>query len=376
MIRTLILAAIGLGCASQNVSVKMARSVTIYRDAWGVPHVYGPTDASVVFGFGYAQAEDRLEQLEDNFMRAVGRAAEIHGEKALLDDTLARALEIPRLAREEYERSRPPMRAIYDAFAAGLNYYLATHPQKRLVHLGRFEPWHPLALLRFKYHHNEFLGYAGLSPKDLKVTAAAEGSRREWQGSNMWAIAPSRSATGHAMLFINPHVGFFGLAQYYEGHLTSDEGFHMSGTARVGFPFPYIGHNDHLGWSHTDNYPDHGDLYQETFDDPTHPLAYRYGEGRRMATAWTETIRIKTEQGFEDRRLGFRKTHHGPILAERDGKPLAVRLAKIEEGGWFDQWYAMARARSLAEFKDALRRVAIPYMNIIYADDAGNIFYI
>lgn len=351
----------------------LSRSVTIHRDTWGVPHVYGATDAAVVFGLAWAQAEDNFAHLEDNFVRSVGRGAEVHGDKALRDDQLARALEIPRLAREEYERAETRMRALYDAYAAGLNLYAERHPGAMKV-LPRFEPWHPLALMRFKYHQLEFVGYAGLNPGDLRVARDAPPAERP-QGSNAWAVGPSRSASGHPLLLINPHVGFFGVGQYYEAHLHSDEGWSFSGVGRYGLPFPYMGHNGVLGWAHTDNYPDTGDLYVETFDDPADPLAYRYGGGYRKAAEWTEEIRVKTGAGVETRRFTFRKTHHGPILSEHEGSPVAVRLPLLAEGGWLDQWYAMTRARSFDELKTALRRVAIPYMNITYADCDGNIFY-
>jgi penicillin amidase len=353
---------------------KVARSVTIYRDTWGVPHVYGPTDASVAFGLAYAQAEDNFAHLQDNFLRALGRAAEVYGGgEPLEDDQIAHALEIPRLAREEYERASPRMRAIYDAYAAGLERYAAKHPDAPRV-LERFEPWYPLALMRYKYHQLEFLGYAGLDFKHLRLTVPDPSEKP--QGSNSWAVMPAKSASGHPLLLINPHIGFFGVGQYYEAHLHSDEGWDFSGVGRYGLPLPYMGHNQALGWAHTDNYPDTGDLYVETFDDPANPLAYRYGDGHRTATQWTDEIRVKTDKGIETRRFTFRKTHHGPILMEHEGKPVAVKLAKMEEGGWMDQWYEMSRARSLAEFKQALGRVAIPYMNITYADRDGNILYV
>jgi acyl-homoserine-lactone acylase len=364
----------GRPAVDQPQEASMERSVTIYRDTYGVPHIYGPTDASVVLGFGYAQAEDNFEHLEDNFIRALGRAAEVHGEAALKDDQLDRALEIPRLSREEYERSTGRMRSLYDAYAAGMNLYLARHPEVKPRLLQRFEPWYTLALLRFKYYQGEFVGYAGLNPQDLRV-AVVENPPERPQGSNAWAVAPGKSATGHPMLLINPHISFFGLAQYYEGHLHSDEGWNFSGVSRYGLPFPYMGHNETLGWTHTDNYLDIGDLYAETFDDPAKPLAYRYGQEHRNAVQWTEEIRVKAVTGVETRRFTFRKTHHGPILSEQDGKPIAVRLAKLEEGGWLDQVYEMTRARSLPEFKTALRRLDVPYMNVTYADRDGNIFY-
>jgi acyl-homoserine lactone acylase PvdQ len=366
---------------------RLANSVTIIRDRYGVPHIYGPTDASVVFGLAYAQAEDNFEQLEYNVLRALGRAAELHGDRELSDDLLARAFEIPRLAQEEYAHAAPQMRALYDAYARGLNFYLEGNPQVRPQVLTRFEPWHTLAMLRARYWLDEFIWDTGLQRKELTIDTQRQArldpgsielqpNGERVQGSNMWALAPPRSRDGHALLFINPHIAFFGPYQYYEAHLASVEGLHFSGVGRYGFPFPYIGHNERLGWSHTDNYPDHGDLYAETFDVPTDPLLYRYGNGHRRATEWRETVRIRNAGGALERVVTFRKTHHGPVIGARNGKPLAVRLAKAEEGGWYDQQYAMARARNLRDFRDALARVAIPYMNILYADADGNIFYI
>ena len=364
-------------------------TVTIVRDRYGVPHIYGPTDASVVFGHAYAQAEDNFEQIEYNALYALGRSAELRGEPDVWDNLLARAFEIPRLAQEEYGRATPQMRALYDAYAAGLNYYVAKNPQTKRKTDLRFEPWHGLAMLRARYWLAEFIWDTGLRRNelrigDLKFQPPAPAPREEepapWeerlQGSNMWAIARSKSATGNAMLFINPHVGFFGPYTYYEAHLHSDEGLRFSGTGRHGFVIPYIGHNERLGWSHTDNSFDHGDLYAEVFDDAHDRLSYRYGNGRRRATEWTETIRVLVDGKLEERRVTLLKTHHGPVVGERDGKLLAVRLAKAAEGGWYDQWYAMARAQSLTDFRRALDRVAIPYMNIAYADADGNIFYI
>jgi acyl-homoserine-lactone acylase len=374
----LVLAALACAPAQRPAShpgeASMDRSVMIYRDSYGVPHIYGPTDASAVFGLAWAQAEDNFDLLEDSFIRSLGRAAEVHGEKALRDDQTARALEIPRLAREEYERATPRMRALYDAYAAGLNLFLDRHPEVEPRLLARFEPWYPLALVRFKYYQGEFLGYSGLNPQDLRVAIEERPAERP-QGSNSWAVAPGRSASGHPLLLINPHIGFFGIAQYYEAHVHSDEGWNFSGVGRYGLPFPYMGHNEALGWAHTDDYPDIGDLYLETFDDPAQPLSYRYGGGHRTAVQWTEEIRVKTSTGIETRRFTFRKTHHGPILSEQQGRPVAVRLARLEEGGWLDQAYEMTRARSLADFKTALRRGAIPYMNVTYADRDSNIFY-
>jgi penicillin amidase len=178
------------------------------------------------------------------------------------------------------------------------------------------------------------------------------------------------------MLFINPHQPFFGMSQYYEAHLHSEEGLNFSGLTKFGFPFLYIGHNEVLGWSLTNNYPDLEDVYVEKFDDPSHPMAYRYGDRYRQANQWNEVLRIKTPGGMVEKTFRFRGTHHGPILAVRDGNPLAVKLAKLGEGGWLDEWYAMSKARSFEEFKKALARGNQVYDNVVYADRDGNIFYL
>jgi penicillin amidase len=361
--------------AQPNPAMRHAAAVTIYRDSYGVPHIYGRTDANCVFGFAYAQAEDNFWQLEDNLLRSVGRASEIYGEKTFSDDRLVHILDIPHLAQEEYRRSPVHMRRLYDAFADGLNFFLSRNPKVRPRLLKRFEPWYPLALVRFKYYQNEMLLSTGLRPEEVKSALQAHGPNTAF-GSNAWAIGPARSASGNAMLFINPHVSFFGMDQYCEAHLHSEEGWDFSGLSRFGFVLPYMGHNGALGWAQTDNFPDTSDLYMETFADAKNPLAYRYAAGTRMATQHTASVRVMTATGTETRRVTIKRTHHGPILAWREGKALAVRMAKLEEGGWFAQWYAMGKATSLNAFKQALAQGAIAGMNIVYADRKGNILYV
>jgi acyl-homoserine lactone acylase PvdQ len=139
----------------------LASRVTIYRDTYGIPHVFGETDASTMFGFAYAQAEDNFWRLEDNYIRAVGRRAEVEGEQGLVSDGRNHALEIPRLAREEYRRLPWKMRALVDAFAAGLNAYVADHPDVRPRLLTRFEPWYPLAFIRYNYYQSGFFWGGG-----------------------------------------------------------------------------------------------------------------------------------------------------------------------------------------------------------------------
>ena len=354
---------------------KLAREVTIHRDTYGVPHVFGRTDASTAFGFAYAQAEDNFWRIEENYMAAIGRSAEIYGERRLERDRVNRALEIPRLAREEYQRLDPHTRSICDAFAAGLNYYLFRNPEIKPRLLTKFEPWYPLAFIRYNYYQQGFMNDPALGGTELQ-TAETTRVPKDNRGSNGWVINPSRSATGHAMLFINPHLPFFGSGQVYEGHVHSDEGWNFTGYTRFGFPFPYVGHNEAAGWVSTDNAADLTDVYAETFDDPARPLAYRYGKGYRLATEHAEEIGVKTATGMEKRTFKMVRTHHGPIVAARDGKKLAIRMAKFESDGWLREWYLMTRAKSVAELKRAMAPLNMLFGNVMYADRQGDTFYL
>jgi penicillin amidase len=356
--------------------------VTIYRDTYGIPHVFGQTDAATMFGFAYAQAEDNFWRLEDNYIRALGRKAEVEGERELVGDTRTRSLEIPRLAREEYRRLPKKMRALLDGFAAGLNAYVADHPDVKPRLLTRFEPWYALAFIRLNYYRNGFFYGSGLRQADLELSAI--GCRRSdcmdpiaasrypiaGLGSNGWVIGPSKSATGHAMLFINPHLPFFGSGQVYEGHVNSKEsGWNFTGYTRFGFPFPYVGHNESLGWVSTDNFADQADVYAETFRDS---LWYVYGKELRPVTRWTDTILVNSER----RVVTFLKTHHGPIVGRRDGKPLALRMSKFAGDGWLEEWYDMTRARTVAELKNAMRPLNMLFGNVMAADAGGNTWYL
>ncbi|HEX7334067.1 MAG TPA: penicillin acylase family protein [Pyrinomonadaceae bacterium] len=364
-------------CVAQAVAnpQNLARTVTIYRDVYGVPHVFGRTDASTVFGFAYAQAEDNFWRVEENFILALGRASELYGEKTLDEDRLNHALEIPRLARAEYARLDGHMRSLCDAFAAGFNYYLERHPEVRPRLLTKIEPWYTLAFIRYNYYQNGFARDPILRRTPLQ-TAAIDNDLKQHTGSNGWVVGPSRSASGYAMLFINPHLPFFGPGQVYEGHVHSDEGWNFTGYTRFGFPLPYVGHNENGGWVSTDNAADLTDVYFETFDDPARPLAYKYGKEYRLATERVEEIRVKTPNGLETRKFTMRKTHHGPILAARDGKMLALRMAKFESDGWLREWYDMTRATSLAALKRAMTPLNMLFGNVMYADRQGNTWYL
>ena len=343
----------------------LARAVTIYRDTWGVPHVVGSTDESAMFGAAYARAEDQLPEDEPFFLDALGRRAELDGEDALDDDRLIRAYRVPDLARAEYETAPPKIRALAEAYADGVNYYLLRNPDVQWQVLERFEPWYVFAFYRLD---------AGpwLAGPDEQVAFRAPAGPAN--GSNAWAVGPSRTASGHAMLFSNTHMRF---NVPYEFHVKSGEGLNVSGItgyAMVGVPF--VGRNERIGWTVTVNYPDVVDVYRLTFDHPDDPLAYRYGDGYRRADEWTETIRIRTDAGVAERPTTFRRSHHGPVFEVAPGEHYAVRRANQSGGSLFPLYYAIAKARNLDEFKAAFETGRLVYHNFVYADVDGNIFYL
>ncbi len=352
----------------------LARSVTIYRDSYGVPHIESPTDEGVLFGFAYAQAEDYFWQVEDSYILSLGRYSEVHGGRGLNSDLLNHAFEIVPRSKADFARVNPIDQGLMEAFALGLNQYLATHPEVKPRIITHFEPWHVLAFGRqmtlemcFRYTR-------------LQNNYLPRSNQRIWTatGSNAWAIGPSRTKSGNAMLVVNPHQPWFGFGQLYEAHLHSGAGWNFSGATIFGNPVPSLGHNANLGWALTTNEPDIADLWRETFDDAQHPLRYKYGGEYRDATQWKETISVRSTEGMlEPREFTFRKTHHGPIVSKEDDQHfLSARIADMFNMLMMHELMAMMKATNLQEFQSATAMLQFPFMNIIYADRAKNISFL
>lgn len=369
--------------------VKRAQDVTIYRDQWGVPHIYGKTDADTAFGMGYAQAEDNFAQLELGFIIGIGRSAELLGEEALLSDWVVHSFENTEISKRDYENAEPAIKALLDGYAAGINYYLETHPDLKPKLLNHIEPWYSLALIRRWYYLGGFLSRLNFTTAER--TAAFEAingtplqmaqleipkydplDRKEF-GSNSWAANGSKIKSTGSYLFINPHLPAFGIGQTYEAHMMSDEGWNFSGYARFGYPLPYIGFNENLGWMSTDNFSNQEDSWIEHFDGAENALTYRYGDATRDAVEWEGEIKIK---GGSSRTVKYRKTHHGAVVAKREGKFLSGMFATYDQPGWLDQWYNMQRAENIEEFTKAIEPQRMNFGNIMYADRDGNIWYI
>ncbi|MBX3421602.1 MAG: penicillin acylase family protein [Pirellulaceae bacterium] len=352
-------------------AAELARQVTIHRDQWGVPHIDGPTDAAVVFGMGYCQSEDYFWQVEENLLRALGRCAEAVGSKMLPSDMLSRNFNIAKLAQAEYPSLGDTDKRICSAYAAGINYYLQSHPEVKPRLLEKIEPWYILA------HRRQTLLDWTFTKAHLPEKEHEEYALSRIQASNGWAIDRSKTKNGSTMLFINPHQPWFGPGSWYEAHLKSGEGLNFSGAAFYGFPLPCLGRNEHLGWGHTANRPDVADAYRLTFDDPANPLNYRTAAGYQTAVERTEVIRVQSSSGMEDKKFVFLDTQFGPVCKREDAQSaIAVRIARFDEAVGFGQMLKMLKATSFQQWQDALSHLDLVIFNCIYADREGNIAYI
>ncbi len=361
-----------------------AERVTIMRDKWGIPHVFGRTDADTVFGTLYAQAEDDFNRIETNYLTALGRLAEADGEATLWQDLRMRLFIDPAELRRLHATSPAWLQALMRAWADGLNHYLATHPQVQPRVITRFEPWMALAfsegsiggdiervsLADLQAFYDRAPGTSA-SPPVARIDDPP--SWEEPTGSNGFAIAPSRTAAGHALLLINPHTSFFFRSEL---QMTSHEGLDAYGAVTWGQFFIYQGFNRHIGWMHTSTGADAVDEFAETIVRDGDKLAYRYGSERRPVT--TRDIELayrKVDGSRATRRFTAYATHHGPVVRALDGKWIAVALMNTPLQALQQSWLR-TRATDHAGFMKASALKANSSNNTIYADDRGTIAYL
>src|SRR4051812_34084903 len=330
-----------------------ASRVTITRDDWGIAHVHGRSDADAIFGMIYAQAEDDFPRIEANYLTNLGRTAEAEGEKAIWQDLRARLYVSDSELRADYARSPAPMRRLMDAWADGLNYFLARHPDVKPRVLRRFEPWMALSFTEgsiggdieridlgelqklYSTRHPELV--SGSIPETAQTTSKwmlkrvqHDGSGghvadRERQGSNGIAIAPPLTRDGHALLLINPHTSHYFRS---ESQVTSDEGLNVYGASTWGQFFVYQGFNAHAGWMHTSSGVDSVDEFAEKIERTrgSGPCS-RYGAICRPLGVRPVTIRYRTAGGgFQTKTFRTWRTSHGPIVRSANGRWIAFAM--------------------------------------------------
>ena len=365
---------------------KQAEQVTIVRDQWGIPHIYGKTDADAVFGLLYAQCEDDFKRVEVNYIEKLGRLSEINGERDLYNDLLIRLLIDSADAVADYNKSEPWLKKLLDAYAAGINYYLFKNPQVKPQLLNRFEPWYPLlwtdgsigAINTAGISTNELRNFYGDTPatatiaqQNLPNFIPLQPDAELQTGSNGFAIAPSLTASGNAILYINPHVTFYFRP---EVAVQSEEGLHVYGAVTWGQFFIYQGFNEHCGWMHTSSDVDVADLYEEQIIKRPHGLFYVYNNKRRRVKMKNITIHFKKGNSSQPRTFKTYYTHHGPVMASRNGKWISLRSNNRSMTSLIQSW-KRTKANGLEDYKKVMDLRANTSNNTVFADASGNIAY-
>ncbi len=353
-----------------------AANIEIIRDDFGVPHIFGKTDADAVFGLLYAQCEDDFPRVERNYVWATGRLAEVEGEEALYSDLRARLFMTKDEAIANYERSPEWLKKLCNAYADGINYYLHTHPEVKPQLLTRFEPWMPM------YFSEGSIGgdiervrtsrikefYEGES---LAMAPVEEDLFPEPKGSNGFAISGDLTASGDAMLLINPHTSF-----YFRGevHAVSEEGLNAYGAVTWGQFFVYQGFNENTGWMHTSTYTDVIDEFVENVEERDGQLVYQYGEEWRPVETSEVTLKYASDEGMKERTFPMYRTHHGPITHKIDDKWVATALM-WEPVKALQQSYIRTKQDGYQGFREMMDIKTNSSNNTVYADSEGNIAY-
>jgi acyl-homoserine lactone acylase PvdQ len=352
-----------------------SQAVTIIRDTWGIAHVYGKTDADAVFGMVYAQAEDDFNRVETNYLNSMGRLAEAEGETKIYQDLRMKLFIDPDALKQEYADSPAWLRKLMDAFADGLNFYLAKHPEVTPRVIKRFEPWMALSFTEGSIGGDiervnlnqleEFYGKTKMSRANLAAGDDEPG------GSNGIAIAPSNTVGGHALLLINPHTSFFFRSEL---QMVSEEGLDAYGAVTWGQFFIYQGFNERAGWMHTSSGVDAVDEYLETVEKKGDGFVYKYGNEERPVIAKQIAVQYKSASGMAERKFTVYRTMHGPIVRELNGKWVSIGLMQ-EPVKALIQSYLRTKAKDYAAYRKTMELQANSSNNTIFADADGDIAY-
>ena len=362
---------------------KQAQHVQIIRDNWGIPHVYGDTDADAVFGVLYAQAEDNFNRIEFNYINAMGRLAEVEGESALYSDLRMKLFIDPADMQAKYAASPPWLKKLMNSFADGLNYYLYTHPDVHPKLLTHFEPWMALCFSEGSIGGDieeidlkkleQFYGNGPTLVAEAQPDGGTNMADAEPGGSNGFAIAPALTVGKHALLLINPHTSFYFRP---EVHMVSKQGLNAYGAVTWGQFFIYQGFNSRLGWMHTSGGANVINEYLETVTHNKGGDGYvvRYGDEQRPLTASTIRLRYKSGSQMAEKNVTVYYSQHGPIVRKIGDQWVAVRLMQ-EPVKALMQSYSRTLAKNYAEFYRVMELRTNSSNNTVYADADGNIAY-
>jgi acyl-homoserine-lactone acylase len=357
--------------AASQAPCQAAREITIYRDEFGTPHIYATTAEDACYGLGYAQAEDRLEELLTQYRRATGTMSEAFGPggQNLQNDYRQRLWQHAQIARQKYPELSPKTRATIEAFLDGVRKYIAERPDKVPAWAPKLEPWMCVALSRYI-----IWGWPeGEAGGDLK-RGGIEPDPIEYHGSNEWLVAPSRTKDKAPIVLIDPHLGWYGPFRFYEVCFYGGE-IEFSGMGIVGLPIPALGHSRYCSIAMTTGGPDTSDCYVEEVN-PANKRQYRYDGKWVDMTVRTEIIRVKEGQKIAEKKFEIDETRHGPVVARRDHKAYCLEIPYYDQVRVTEQTYRMATAKNLAEMKQAMSLLQLMEQNIMIGTVQGDIYYV
>lgn len=355
------------------------KNIDIVRDQYGVPHIYGKTDKEASYGLAWAHAEDNFKTIQETFLPAVGKLGMYSGKDGAAIDYVVQLLKCRETAERHYDDLSPEVITVIQGYVEGINAYASAHPDQVLIR-GSF----PMTVLDYLTGYNlviHFFSDTGqilqaLFGNNIKPLEELEDENRKEKsiGSNAFAISNRKTTDGKTYLNINTHQPLEGPFSWYEAHLNSDEGWNMLGSLFPGSPFPMIGSNEYLGWTHTFNYPDLVDVYQLEMH-PKRKNLYRIdGEWKKL-----EVFRAKLKIKILGIGIGLKRkaywSDHGPVIKNEKGC-FAFRSNALENISSIDQWYQMNKSNNWKEFKKAIEIEGLPRFNIMYADREDNIFYL
>jgi acyl-homoserine-lactone acylase len=343
-----------------------AEHVTILRDEYGVPHIFAQDAAGAAFGSGYAQAEDRLEELLKNYRRAEGTMAEAFGPQFFHDDFRQRLWRHRAVAEQHYQELSPRSRALIEAFQAGIRQFMREHPEQVPAWAPKLEPWQVVALGRYiiwgwpEGEAAEKLRNAGIHPDPI-----------DYHGSNEMLLAPSRTAMHAPIAIVDPHLSWYGPFRFYEIRLYGGD-LVFSGACILGLPFPVLGHSRYASIAMTTGGPDTSDVYEEQVKDGKYLFRGKW----RPLEIRRAKIGVKNGDKIDWKEVTIESTVHGPIVAHKNGKAYSVAIPYANEVKLMDESWGMVTARNLTEMKKALAMLQLMAQNIMVGTVDGDIYYV
>lgn len=349
-------------------------SVTIVRDTFGIPHIYGKTDADAAYGLAWAHSEDAFALIQHNLLATKNKAGTVLGKKGVIFDFASLFFGVDTLVENRYEKDiSADFKKVLEGYAQGINDYAKHHPDEVLA--DNTFPYSPQDIVKGYVTLGILLAGAGLDIKALRdnVADVVFEPNDKGSGSNTMAIAASRTEDGKTWLLNNSHQPIEGSMAWYEAHINSEQGWNAMGGLFPGGVSVFVGCNERLGWAHTTDYHNFGDVYQLTlsrnkkkyfFENEWHDFSYK-------------TVRLKIRLGAVvlPVKRKIPQSVFGPVFKTKHGW-YALRYPSAMDIRGAEQWFRMNKATGLAEFEAILQMNALPLFNVMYADTAGNILFV